>query len=153
MNQLIHTMAKDTAQAGQQKDQAQKSSALKDAIKKHGNTEIKPDTQMMLNKPVAEKMGEVDKAFLNDVMSKAESGEINLYTPQSLINADIYENLKPEQEQKVDITLQNLLFELRQIKSLYDAGERENMQMANMIQDVRIKKENLEKEVGDVLKI
>ena len=98
-------------------------------------------------------MEEADKAFLDDVIGKTESGEINLYNPQSLLNANIYENLKPEQEQKVDMTLQGLLFELRQIKSLYNAGERENMQMTNMIQDVRIKKENLEKEVGDVLKI
>lgn len=131
----------------------QKPSVFDEALHQHAETEINPDTQAMLNKPLAGTMDEADKTFLQDVVTKVENKEINLHEPQSLLNKDIYENLPPEQEQKVDMILQTLLFSLRQIVSWQEAGEQENMQMANMIRDVRIKKENLENEVGDVLKI
>jgi uncharacterized protein YciU (UPF0263 family) len=134
-------------------DDQQKPSAFNEALQKHTDTEINPDTQAMLNKPLAGSMDDADKTFLQDVVTKAEKKEINLHEPQSLLNKDIYENLAPEQEQKVDLILQTLLFSLRQIVSWHEAGEQENVQMANMIHDVRVKKENLENEVGDVLKI
>ncbi len=136
-----------------QKNPPPKHTAFQKALSQHRDAEIRPDTQSMLNKPMATKMSEVDHEFLDMVIAKIEKGEINLYTPQSLLNKDIYASLAPEKEQKVDLTLQSLLFELRQIKNWHDAGENENAQMDNMIRDVRIKKENLEKEVGDVLKI
>ena len=133
--------------------QNEKSKVFSDALQQHADTEINPDTQAMLNKPLAGKMDEADKTFLQDVVSKVNSKEINLHEPQSLLNTNIYENLAPEQELKVNMILQTLLFSLRQIVSWQEAGEEENMQMANMIHGVRIKKENLENEVGDVLKI
>jgi hypothetical protein len=126
---------------------------LLDAIKKHGNSDIKPGTQQMLNKPLAEKMDEADTVFLQDVIAKVESGEIDLLAPASILNAGIYENLDTQKGQKVDLTLHSLLFNLRQIMSWHQAGERENSQTANMIHDIRLKKEKLEAEVGDVLKI
>jgi hypothetical protein len=133
--------------------QDQKANVFQEQIDKHAETEIKPDAQARINKPMEGKMDDADRAFLNDVISKVDSEEVKLHEPQSLLNKDIYEGLPPESEQKVDMLLQTLLFSLRQIKSWHDAGEQENIQMANMIHDVRIKKENLENEVGDVLKI
>lgn len=133
--------------------QSQNSKVFNDALDQHTKTEINPETQAMLNKPLAGTMDEADKIFLQDVVSKVESKEINLHEPQSLFNKDIYDNLTPDQEGKVNMILQTLLFSLRQITSWSEAGEQENVQMANMIREVRIKKENLESEVGDVLKI
>ena len=144
-------MQDDDQQGGQEK--GSRRNIFKEKLKEHTGAEIQPDVQARLNKPLEEKMADEDRTFLNEVVSKIESKEIDLYAPQSLLNKDIYEGLTPENEQRVDITLQNLLFSLRQIKSWYVAGEQENMQMANMIREVRMKKEKLENEVGDVLKI
>jgi len=114
-----------------------------------------PDIQLMLNKPTAIKSGEYkvspkDKAFLKDVLQKVEAGEIKLFTPSSLLNQPVYEKLSPDLRTKAEYDILVLLHKIRQIKKLWDAGDRNSYQIMNLVHSLRLAKESLESAEGDV---
>jgi len=130
---------------------------FKKTIEANAGKDIDPDTQDMLNKPFSADgttLSEEDNALIQDIVSKVDSGEINLYQPSSVINQEVYDGLSGEDKAKTDLFLNATLFVMRQIHA-FNASEHSNDSdmMINMVQELRLKKETLETEVGDVLKI
>lgn len=129
-------------------------SKLKLAIEQHKDSDFNKDTQAILNNPVSTEMSPEDSAFLKDVVDKIEKKAVDLYTPSSLLNKEIYQKLEGSKSANVDLILHNLLASLRLIHSWHTSGGTDsNFQMIQLVHEVRLKKEALEKEVGDVLKI
>lgn len=112
-------------------------------------------TQQMLNNPVQQSAFRESKnqEFLDLILAKIESKEIGLYTPSSLINDAVYSALSEEIQGKVDLEAMNLLSAIRDIKGLYDSGNKVSFQMENMVERVRNTKERIEIESGDVFVI
>lgn len=110
------------------------------------------ETQKNLNKPLAKTngMSEEDRQFLALLVDKIESGEINEYRPETLVNKVVYEKLSEERQGKVDLEAMNLLADIRQIKDLHDAGYNDTYQMEYMVATLRATKERLEYEGGDL---
>lgn len=112
---------------------------------------ITGDEQSNLNKPLVDPTGvsDVDRAFLNDVIAKVESGKINLLAPNSLINNEVYDKLDEMKQGKADMNALTLLSNVRQIKELHDLGDMDTYQAQNLVSSCRLMKERVEKECGD----
>ncbi|MCC6643465.1 hypothetical protein IT411_01840, partial [Candidatus Peregrinibacteria bacterium] len=91
-----------------------------------------------------------DQKFLEEVISKVDSGQIKLFTPSSLLNNPVYEALKPELKAKVDYDILILIHKIRQIKKLWDEGDKKSYQILNLVHSMRLAKESLESLQGDV---
>jgi len=113
---------------------------------------LSPEQQMALNQPLKDPsgVGEANQKFLDDVLSKIEKGTINLFSPLSLLNQAVYEKLSEQIQGKIDIDAVNLLAKLRDIKGLHDLGQTDSYQMENLVENVRLIKERIEAEAGDV---
>lgn len=109
-------------------------------------------TQAKLNEPLPDPTGlsDEDEEFLNMVMDLVEKGKIELHTPSSLINQDVYDELSDEIKGKADLEAFNLLAVIREVKDLIDSGNRETFQLQNSVQRFRLTKERIEKESGDI---
>lgn len=119
---------------------------------KTDNQPIADKVQQDLNKPLADPTGvsAEDQAFLNDLVQKVESGQIDVYKPSSLLNLDVYGKLTEEQQGQVDMEALNMLTKVREIHDLHKAGFRDTFQIQNLVHAVRLKKEEFEKSLGDV---
>ncbi|MDP3975440.1 MAG: hypothetical protein Q8P95_00830 [bacterium] len=133
------------------------SSKLAKSIQEHAGTEIDKKTQETVNKPwsdSATSLSAEDKQFLEEVMKKIEVGEINLLQPGTIINQAVYAELEGKQQSQADLFINSALFLLRQIYDFYhSAHDNDSDMMIDMVKELRLKKEALEKEMGDVLKI
>lgn len=115
------------------------------------NTQIDPETQKVLNTPLAIPATDPkDEEFLNSVLNLISTGKIDLYKPDTLINHSVYDQLPIDKKGKVDMETFNLLSKIRDIKGLNDAGFRGTFQMQNLVNSVRDIKERLEVAGGDV---
>lgn len=117
--------------------------------------QIDPDTQKLLNTPL-EKAGGLDsedQQFLDSVLRKVEKGEIQLFTPSSLLNHKVYDALPPEKKSVVDMQSFSVLAVLREMVNLWNAYKTVTFQLQNLIHKVRLTKEKFEKEIGDVFVI
>ena len=116
------------------------------------NVPIPADTQKMLNTPAKDTSGfdPADEAFVHDVVQKFDSGQINRHSPSSLINAKMYENLEEAQKGKADQNAFNILARLRDIYDLWKLNPMPTFQLKNQIHAIRLTKERLEQELGDV---
>lgn len=138
-------------------DKAKPSQKLKQSIEEHGDAEISEETQEMLNKPFSDSktaLSDEDKSFLEDLMKKVDDKEIDLHSPSSIMNQEIYDALSGEYQAKADLFIQSTLFIIRQVYDFYHSDHsNDSDMMISMVRELRQKKETLEKEVGDVLKI
>jgi len=116
------------------------------------DTPIEQNVQEMLNVPADDKTGisDEDQTFMDNVNAKIESGEIDLYVTNSLVNDDVYFALSEEDQGKVDMNAIVILRALREIKGLMDTGNGQTFMIQNLIQEVREKKERVEAEEGNV---
>ncbi len=107
--------------------------------------------QQMINKPQIDPTGidDTDMEFMEKVIKMVESEIIHLYVPSSLINEPVYKKLDEQTQGRVDLNAVNLLSEIRQIKTLWDAGDRDSFQIQNLIYRMRHTKQIIEKEIGD----
>lgn len=120
---------------------------------KTDNLPIDPHVQKeVINKPQSDSAGvdQRDQEFLSLLLLQIESGEINLYQPDSLIRHEVYEKLDEKDQGKVDQNAFNLLAVLRQIKGLWDSGYRDTFQIQNLAHQIRVTKERLEHDYGNV---
>lgn len=114
-----------------------------------------PEVQFSLNKPVKiqpklYKADPKDKAFLKEIIEKVDSGAIKLFTPATLLNTPIYDQLAPQMKAKADYDILTLLSKIRAVKKLWDAGEKDSYQILNLVNSLRLTKESLESAEGDV---
>ncbi|PIZ76528.1 hypothetical protein COY05_01035 [Candidatus Peregrinibacteria bacterium CG_4_10_14_0_2_um_filter_38_24] len=116
------------------------------------NNQIDPETQKVLNTPLATPAGNdpKDEEFLNTVLDLISKGTIDLYKPETLINHAVYDQLPVDKKGKADIEAFNVLSKIRDIKGLNDAGFTGTFQMQNLVHSVRDIKERLEIGGGDV---
>lgn len=116
------------------------------------NVPIAADTQTMLNTPLEDSSGfdPEDEAFVKDVIAKFDSGQINRHSPSSLINPKMYENLDQMQKGKADQNAFNILARLREIYDLWKLNPVPTFQLTNQIHAIRLTKERLEEELGDI---
>lgn len=105
-----------------------------------------------LNSPLKDPSGvkEANQKFFDDVFAKIEKGTINLFSPSSLLNQTVYQKLSEQIQGKIDMDAVNLLAKLRDIKGLHDLGQMDSYQMENLVENVRLIKERIEAEAGDV---
>lgn len=111
--------------------------------------------QFILNKPIEidPKLYHADpkdRAFLQAIIAKIQDGTIHLFTPATLLNQEIYEQAAPDIQAKADYDILTLLYKIRQIKQLWDTGERESYQIMNITNALRLAKESLESAQGDI---
>lgn len=116
------------------------------------NNQIDPKTQQKLNSPLTKggALSGENQAFLNLIIDKVEKKEINLLSPDSLINHSIYDALPEEKKGKVDFDAVNLASTLRNIYNLWMIDKNPTYQIENLLQQVRLTKERLEEISGDV---
>lgn len=114
-----------------------------------------PEIQAILNKPIEIqktelKIEEADRQFLKDIVAKVDSGQIQLFTPSTLLNNAVYDSLSPQLKAKADYDILIVISKIRQIKKLWDTGEKNSYQIFNLVHSLRLAKENLETQQGDV---
>jgi len=115
------------------------------------NQGVDQNVQLMINKPQIDPTGidDTDLEFMEKVIKMVESGTIDVHTPSTLLNMDVYIELDEQTQGRVDMNAINLLNEIRQIKTLWDTGDRDSFQIQNLIYSMRHKKQIIEKEIGD----
>lgn len=119
------------------------------------SNDLPPEVQAMLNKPITikpklYKADPADQQFLEEIISKVDNGQIKLFTPSTLLNNSVYEALSPELKAKVDYDILILIHKIRQIKKLWDEGDKKSYQILNLVHSMRLAKESLESLQGDV---
>lgn len=126
-------------------------------LKQFQNTAVDPKKAVDLSKPWSDPktaLSEEDKNFLEDLMKKIKASDIKLHVPSSILHQAVYEKLSDSDKAKADIWIQATLARIRQIADFYDNPYDNNSDMMiDMLKDLRLKKETLEKELGDILKI
>ena len=123
-------------------------------IKKHQKKEIKPQVQEMLNTPLkSEKRIFEQKDFLKDLISKIENKTIDPYTPKTLLNLEKYEKLSEIEAGRVDIVNRNLCLIVSQIHDLWEQDHKESTIIVDLIESLKITKNNIENELGKVFLI
>lgn len=108
--------------------------------------------QKELNEPLHVQGGikEENQKFLEFVMGLVNDGKIELFTPHSLMNEEVYNTLDEKTQGEVDMEAVNVLTAIRKIKDLYDAGLTDTYQIENLVDKLRVTKEKFEEEMGDV---
>jgi|GEM_PF-1138245 len=124
------------------------------------STSSNPTTeiQFILNQPIEIKAKDYrpeprDKKFLGELIKKVESGAIKLLTPSTLLNQEVYNQLPAEKKAKADYDILILLYKIRQVKKLWDEGAQDSYQIMNLVHSLRLAKERLETQQGDVFVI
>lgn len=120
-------------------EQSQQTAIFKDA-----------QTQKELNEPLKYAGSSQNKDFLEMLVKMVNDGKIQLLRPDSLINHAVYDKLDEKTQGKADYEALNLLNLVRQIKTLYDAGYRDTYQIDNLVEQLRVTKERLEIQGGDL---
>ncbi|MFC1810444.1 hypothetical protein ACFLZH_02995 [Patescibacteria group bacterium] len=107
--------------------------------------------QDMINKPQIDPTGidDTDLEFMKKVIALVENKTIDVHTPETLLNKKVYDGLEESAQGKADLNGVNLLNEIRQIKILWDKGDRDSFQIQNLIQRMRHTKQRVEKEIGN----
>lgn len=113
---------------------------------------IDHNVQDMINKPQVDPSGmsAENKQFLDHVMELINNKTIDLYRPETLMNHPVYDNLDEKTKGIADTNALLLLGEIRQIKKLYEHSNTDTFQMKNLIERVRLYKERLETQHGDI---
>jgi hypothetical protein len=113
---------------------------------------VDDNVQQMINKPQMDPTGvdATDSQYLEAVIKMINDGALNLYSPDTLMKTAIYDALDYQSKGLADINAVNLLGDLRQMKKLYDLGDKESFQIQNLIQRIRNTKQRIEDRCGDV---
>lgn len=121
-------------------------------ILEKANVDISPETQQTLNQPLAHPEGidKEDHDFLLTVVEKIDKGEIKLFTPSTLLNKPVYENLSEQARAKAELDAFSMLSTLREIHKLWQSGQRDTYQIENLVHRIRLTKERLEEIGGDI---
>lgn len=111
---------------------------------------VDPQTQKQLNEPLKYNGSSQNKDFLEMLVKHINEGKIQIYKPDSLINHEVYDKLDQTSQGKADYEAVNMLMTIREIKGLYDAGYKDTYQIDNLVERLRVSKERLEVQGGDL---
>lgn len=115
------------------------------------NSHIADDTQQRLNAPLSGKaLSGEDQIFLNQIMNLVEEGQINLYSPSTLLNEAVYNALSDEAKGQADHNAMNMLTKIREIVNLKRAGMDAGYQIENLVHSLRLSKERMEEHDGNI---
>jgi hexokinase len=112
---------------------------------------VNDETQKMINTPQVDPTGidDTDAEYIEKVIKMIEAKKIDPHVPSTLLNMPVYEKLGEEAKSAVDINGFNLLAEIRQIKKLWDLGDKGSFQIQNLVHRMRLTKQKIEKEYGN----
>lgn len=115
------------------------------------NKGVDDNVQKMINTPQIDPTGidDTDAEYIEKVIKMIDAKKIDLHVPSTLLNLPVYDELGDEAKGAVDINAFNLLAEIRQIKTLWDVGDRDSFQIQNLVHRMRMTKQKVEKEYGD----
>lgn len=113
---------------------------------------VSTESNLTINKPLetTDALSAENEEFLNLVVQKVDSGEINVHTPKSMMNLPVYEKLTETEQDKIDIYAVNMLSTIRRIQNLCLIDQKYTYQMQNLLEEFRLRKEETEKTFGDV---
>ncbi|MBI5754369.1 hypothetical protein HZA40_04470 [Candidatus Peregrinibacteria bacterium] len=120
-------------------DQSQQTAVFKDE-----------QTQRQLNEPLKYSGSSQNKDFLEMLIKLINEGKIQIYKADSLINHAVYDKLEQKAQGQADYEAMNLLHVIREIKGLYEAGYKDTYQIDNLVEKLRVTKERLEAQGGDI---
>lgn len=118
------------------------------------NQQIHAEKQDMINTPLAG--GQVDGAdleLLNSIKALVEAGSLNFYAPSSLVNQAVYEALDTAGKARVDTLSVTMMSKVRQVMQFHKLDMDTNYQEKNLLHSLRLDKEAVEAELGDVFVI
>lgn len=118
------------------------------------NQNLHPEHQERVNTAIAGgSIDPADQAFLEDIKIKLENGTIKSHTPSSLINHAVYDQLPAELQGRADLKAMNMLSKIRQLMSFHKLDMDTAYQEQNLLHSLRLDKEHMENEIGDVFVI
>lgn len=119
--------------------------------KKH-DAELNPELMKSLNSTLVDPAGfsDDDKAFLEEIIRKVNSGVIDLYVASSLYNQKVVDRLDSEGRARVETQAQSLLATIRDLMSFWEYDHKPSYEVINLIQKLRVTKERFELKEGDV---
>ncbi len=125
---------------------------MKDPIQKYKDHIVAPQTRQELNKPLKDQTGfnKGHKEFLQTLINKLESGELDPHNIQTLHNEAVYDKLSDEEKEETDMTGMNILGIIRQIESLWKMEDRPTFQIQNLVETLFQMKSKFEEKHGDV---
>lgn len=112
------------------------------------------EAQKQAGKAIAGTMKPEIEAFLNELLKLLESKAIDPGNPKSFLNAAVYDALKPEEKDRIDLALINLghmledVIEFRLSKLTPDSSPQLETMIAGLLQT----KTRIEEKAGDVFK-
>ncbi|PIZ72016.1 hypothetical protein COY07_03935 [Candidatus Peregrinibacteria bacterium CG_4_10_14_0_2_um_filter_43_11] len=114
-----------------------------------------PKMQEQLNTPLvkSEGLGKKDASFLEVLITKLKSGELDPFNPQTLFNHDVYDKLSEEDQERTDLTAINLMSVIKQIETLWNQSHQPGFQLQNLVDTVFQMKSRFEEKHGDVFVI
>lgn len=120
----------------------------------HDDVHLPEDEQKKAGAPVGGAVGTEHKEFAEHLYQLLDSGEIDLINSESLVNKEVYDKLDEEWQDKIDISLTNMINQIRLIDKLRQAGseETEAIHLHTMIEHLWEMKQRIE-EHHDALKI
>lgn len=121
-------------------------------LNKYKDHIVDTKTQQNLNQPLQDDTGfnEGHEAFLNMLIGKIESGEIDPHKIETLQNKPVYDKLSEENQEATDLTGHNILSIIRQIESLWKLDKKPSFQIQNLVETVYQMKSKFEEKHGDV---
>lgn len=121
-------------------------------LKKYKDHIVDAKTQKDLNKPLNDKTGfnEGHETFLNMLIGKIESGEINPHKIETLHNKEVFETLSEEDQEATDLTGHNIMSIIRQIERMWKLEQKPSFQIQNLVETVYQMKSKFEEKHGDV---
>lgn len=118
---------------------------------KTDNAHIADEVQQMINKPLGGvAYSQEDQSFLDLILKLVNEKKINLYSPSSLLNNDIYEKLPHEGKAKADQNAMLILTKVREIYNLMQTITEPTYQVKNLVDSLRLNKESVEKTYGNI---
>lgn len=119
---------------------------------------VDAEVQNMVNNPPIDPAGfsEDVQAFITSSMKMVLDGTIDLFKPETLLKQPEYDNANEEAQGKADLVAVNLCKKLRDIKDLMDISGGEQLfiqptyQATLLVEDLKYRKEEFEKQWGDL---
>lgn len=126
---------------------------LTDLAQQH--QDLPEDEQKQIAAAIPGAMKREHEQFMLRLVKLLDDGVIDLYKTDSLLNTDVSDGLAEDARGQVDLSLLNILGQVRQIYEFYKSEKTPNASphLQTMVEHLWQQKSKLEDQYGDVLKI